>query len=117
VAGAVLWPSELLGIPPDPDLVARNEWGMMGSVRARRLAIDLVGSLLGLVLAWAVVSQVWISFDGTGPMWGAMAATIGAGAVVARRHRTLLGLGIGLAVSALLNGAVFTVLSSGPRIS
>jgi len=67
VAGAVLRPSQLLGVPPDPDLVARNGWGMMGSVRARGLAIDLVGFLLGLVLAWAVVSQVWISFDWTGP--------------------------------------------------
>jgi hypothetical protein len=91
---------------------------MMGSVRAQRLAIDLGAFLLGLVLAWVVVSQVWVSFpESIAPMWVTMATTIGVGGLAARRYRALLGLGIGLAVSAILCGAVFTVLSSGPAIS
>ena len=90
---------------------------MMESVRVTRLATDLVAFLLGLVMAWLIVSEVWVSFDSTAPLWVTATATVGLGALVARRHRALLGLGAGLAVSALICGVAFGVLLRSPVIS
>jgi hypothetical protein len=89
----------------------------MESVGAKRIANDLGAFLLGLVMAWLVVSQVWVSSETSAPMWVTATATVGLGVLVAWRYRALAGLGVGLAVSALLCGVAFGLLLRSPAIS
>lgn len=83
----------------------------------RNIVIHTIAVTAGLALAWAIVGQAWIEFDSLVPMWVTAAVVIGvAVGLVAWRQRKVLGLALGLIVSALVSVSVFTLLSSGPSI-
>jgi hypothetical protein len=75
--------------------------------------LHVIGFGVGLVLAWVVVGELWVRFDGIVPMW--VGSTIVASAAVALlgwRGARFAGIGAGLILSALLASTIFTLLSS-----
>lgn len=76
-----------------------------------------VGFAVGLVLAWVVVGELWVRFDGIVPMWvGSTVMASAAVALIAWRRARFAGIGAGLILSALLASTIFTFLSSGPAL-
>jgi hypothetical protein len=79
------------------------------------MSVHAIATIFGLALAWLVVSQAWVEYDGLLPMWLAASGTVGAAvASLLWRPRYFYGLATGLIVSAVICTSVFSFLSSGP---
>lgn len=81
-----------------------------------RLARQAALALIGFLLAWFVVGEVWVNFDSFVPTAISMGLLAAAGTLGFYRLRKMRGLGIGLVVGASLAGVIFFMLSIGPKI-